>query len=163
RYAGPVMSGIGLARTGLSLASAANTFRRSGLAAHFDSIDLTTLASNSARNYVMGRVYSYGSLARDPGLTSRYGGLQIVVPNAADVRPRIIGGAVDRATPSRADVEESIFDRIDPTRQLDRLGEFLLRRKRLAELRSNFMYFYTDLPRPFDKRGLVGVNVHTGE
>jgi hypothetical protein len=24
------------------------------------------------------------------------------------------------------------------------------------------MYFYTDLPRPFDGKGLVGVNVHTG-
>ena len=24
------------------------------------------------------------------------------------------------------------------------------------------MYFYTDLPKPFDKKGLVGVNVHTG-
>ena len=25
------------------------------------------------------------------------------------------------------------------------------------------MYFYTDLPKPFDKKGLVGVNVHTGQ
>jgi hypothetical protein len=25
------------------------------------------------------------------------------------------------------------------------------------------MYFYTDLPKPFDKKGLVGVNVHTGK
>jgi hypothetical protein len=24
------------------------------------------------------------------------------------------------------------------------------------------MYFYTDLPKPFDRKGLVGVNVHTG-
>jgi hypothetical protein len=25
------------------------------------------------------------------------------------------------------------------------------------------MYFYTDLPDPFDKKGLVGVNIHNGE
>ena len=25
------------------------------------------------------------------------------------------------------------------------------------------MYFYTDLDKPFDKKGLVGVNVHTGQ
>jgi hypothetical protein len=24
------------------------------------------------------------------------------------------------------------------------------------------MYFYTDLPKPYDKKGLVGVNVNTG-
>ena len=25
------------------------------------------------------------------------------------------------------------------------------------------MYFYTDLPKPFDRKGLLGVNVHTGQ
>jgi hypothetical protein len=65
-------------------------------------------------------------------------------------------------TPSRADVQESIFDRVDPIRQMERFSDFLLRRKRLAELRSNHMYFYTDLPKPFDRKGLVGVNIHTG-
>jgi hypothetical protein len=25
------------------------------------------------------------------------------------------------------------------------------------------MYFYTDLPKPFSRKGLVGVNIHTGE
>jgi hypothetical protein len=24
------------------------------------------------------------------------------------------------------------------------------------------MYFFTDLPKPFDRRGLIGVNIHTG-
>ena len=46
---------------------------------------------------------------------------------------------------------------------MEKLSEYLLRRKRLADLRGNFMYFYTDLPKPFDKKGLVGVNVHTGK
>ncbi|HVF47921.1 MAG TPA: hypothetical protein VNA17_10180, partial [Pyrinomonadaceae bacterium] len=53
-------------------------------------------------------------------------------------------------------------DRLDPARQLDRFSDYLLRRKRLAELRANHMYFYTELPKPIDKKGLVGVNVHTG-
>ncbi len=42
------------------------------------------------------------------------------------------------------------------------MSNYLLRRKRLAELRGNHMYFYTDLPKPFGRKGLVGVNVHNG-
>jgi len=163
RYGGPVMSGIGMARAGLSLATAANSLRWSGLSTRFDSVDLTTLASNAARNYITGRVYSYGALGHTPSLAAKYSGIQITAPTAADIRSRIAKVAIDRATPTRADVEESVFDRVDPARQLDKLGDLLLRRKRLAELRANYMYYYTDLPRPFDKRGLVGVNVHTGE
>jgi len=162
RYGGLATSAIGLARGGLSLASAANSFRWSGLKTRFGSVDLTTLASNSARNYVTRRIYSYGSLGRTPNLLNRFSGLQVSIPGMADIRGRIIAGAIDRATPSRADVQESIFDRLDPARQLDRFSDYLLRRKRLAELRANHMYFYTDLPKPFDKKGLVGVNVHTG-
>ncbi len=48
-------------------------------------------------------------------------------------------------------------------RQVEKLSDYFLRRKRLADLRGNYMYFYTDLPKPFDKKGLVGVNVHTGQ
>ena len=162
RYGGLATSVIGLARGGISLASAANSFRWSGLKTRFGSVDLTTLASNQARNYVTGRIYSYGSLSRTPNLINRFRGLQISVPNATDLRGRVIGDAIRRATPSSTDVQESIFDRIDPVRQIDRFSDYLLRRKRLAELRANHMYFYTDLPKPFDKKGLVGVNVHTG-
>jgi hypothetical protein len=82
---------------------------------------------------------------------NRISGLEIRRPNFAG-----------RITPSRADIQESVFDRLDPTRQVDKLANFLLRRKRLADLRGSYMYFYTDLPRPFDKKGLVGVNVHNG-
>ncbi|MBK8466062.1 MAG: PQQ-binding-like beta-propeller repeat protein [Chloracidobacterium sp.] len=162
RYGGIATSAIGFARTGLNFASAANSFRWSGLRTRFGSVDLTTLASNSARNYVAGRFYAYGSMGRDPGFLSRFGSSQISMPNATDIRGRIIGRAIDRATPSRSDVQESIFDRLDPARQMERFGDYLLRRKRLAELRSNYMYFYTDIKKPFDKKGLVGVNVHTG-
>jgi outer membrane protein assembly factor BamB len=162
RYGGIATSAIGIARTGLSFASAASSFRWSGLRSRFGSFDLTTLASNSARNYVTGKFYAYGSIGGDRSLLDRFGSAQISIPNSSNIRGRIIGHAIDRATPSSRDVQESIFDRLDPARQIERFGDYLLRRKRLAELRSNYMYFYTDLTKPFDKKGLVGVNVHTG-
>ena len=163
RYGGLATSAIGLARTGLSLATAANSFRWTGLGSRIGSIDLTTLASSSAQSYVTRRIYAYGSLARVPNLASRFSGFQIELPNATDISGRVIGRAIDHATPSRSDVQESIFERVDPIRQIERFSSFLLRRKRLAELRPNYMYYYTDLGSPFGKKGLVGVNVHTGQ
>ena len=53
------------------------------------------------------------------------------------------------------------MNRIDPSRQLDRLSRFLWHRERLATLRGNWMYFYTDL-KSRDGNGLVGVNVNNG-
>ena len=160
RYGGLATSAIGLARTGFNLAGTINSFRWSGLKTRFGSFDLSTLASNSARNYVTARIYSYGSLAQTPNLLNRIGGLQVIPPS--NIRGRIIGGVIDRGTPSRAEVQESILDRLDPVRQVERLSDYLLRRKRLAELRGNHMYFFTDLPKPFDRKGLVGVNIHNG-
>ena len=147
RYGGFVTSGVGFA-------GAANSLRWSGLRSRFGSFDLTTLASNSARNYVTRRIYAYGSIARMSNMPGGSLGLQIQRSGAS-----LLG----RAAPSRADVQESIFDRLDPARQIEKLSGFLLRRERLAELRSNYMYFYTELAKPFDKKGLVGVNVHTGQ
>lgn len=163
RYGGIATSALGLARTGISLATAANSFRWSGLQTRFGSVSLSTLAGNSARNYALRRIYAYGSLGRTPNLINRFSGLSVAIPNATDLRGQIIGRAIDRVTPTRADVQESIFDRIDPVRQVERFSDFLLRRKRLAELRSNHMFFYTDLPKPFDKKGLIGVNIHSGK
>ena len=163
RYGGLATSAIGLARTGLSLATAANSFRWSGIGSRTGSLDLTTLASSSAKNYALRRIYAYGSLARTPSLVNGLNGFQVTIPNATDIRGNLIGRAVDRVTPSRAEVQESIFDRLDPVRQVEKLSSFLLRRKTLAAFRPNYMYYYTDLGRPFGKKGLVGVNVHTGE
>ncbi len=160
RYGGLATSAIGFARTGFNPAGTINSFRWSGLRTRFGSFDLSTLASNSARNYVSGRIYAYGSFARTPNVLNRIGGLQVITP--ANIRGRMIGGVMDRATPSRVEVQESVLDRLDPVRQVERLSDYLLRRKRLAELRGNHMYFYTDLPRPFDRKGLVGVNVQNG-
>jgi outer membrane protein assembly factor BamB len=154
RYGGIATSGIGFARSGLNLARSANSFRWSGLRTRFGSLDLTTLASNAARDYVTRRIYAYGSIGRMSNLAGRIRGLQIQRPSI-----NLLG----RVTPSRAEIQESILDRLDPPRQMERLSSYLLRRERLAELRANHMYFYTDLPKPFDKKGLVGVNVHTGQ
>ncbi|HTH36549.1 MAG TPA: PQQ-binding-like beta-propeller repeat protein [Pyrinomonadaceae bacterium] len=161
RYGGFATSAVGLFRTGANLASAANSLRWSGLRSRFGSFNLTTLASTTARNYVTGRIYSYGSFARTPGILTRVGGLQVITPSSA--ARSMITGAAGRAMPSRAEVQDSIFDRLDPARYADRLSDYLLRRKRLSELRGNYMYFYTDLPKPFDRKGLVGVNVHDGK
>jgi len=134
RYGGLATSAIGLARGGLSLMSAANSFRWSGLRSRFGSFDLTTLASNATRNYVTRRIYSYGSLTRLPNVASRIGDFQVITP--AGIRGRITSGIIDRATPSGSEVRESILDRLDPVRQVEKLSSYLLRRKRLAELRS---------------------------
>ena len=145
---------------GLNLASTINSFRWSGLRSRFGSFDLTTLASNAARNYATQRIYSLGSFARAPGAISRLSGFQVITPSS--IRAQITRGAVSRLTPSSADVRESVLDRLDPARYAERLSNYLLRRKRVAELRGSHMYFYTDLPKPYDRKGLVGVNVHTG-
>lgn len=151
RYGGLATSVLNFAR-GANAARSILSLRWSGLKTRFSSLDLTTLASNSARNYITNRIYVYGSIARTPGLLNRPGGLQIQRPNPAG-----------NILPSRADIQESVFERLDPARQMEKLSDYLLRRKRIADLRGGFMYFYTDLPRPFDKKGLIGVNVHTGK
>jgi hypothetical protein len=153
RYGGVATSAFNFARGGLNLYRTVNSFRWSGLQTRFGSVDLTTLAANSARNYVTRRIYSYGSLARTPGVLSRINNLQIQRPSTF-----ILG----KIKPSREDVQESILDRLDPARQAERLSSFLMKRRRLAELRGDHMYFYTDLKKPFDRKGLVGVNINNG-
>lgn len=150
RYGGLATSALGLARGGLSIANSARSFRVSGLRSHLGNIDLSTIASDAARSAVTSRLYVYGSLAGQGSSFGRYSGMSITP-----------GRLAGRPAPSRSGVEESIFDRIDPARRIDRLGDLLLRRKRLAELRVNTMYFYTELAR--GGRGLMGVNVHTGQ
>ena len=163
RYGGLATSALNIVR-GASVARSVLSLRWSGLKTRFGSFDLTTLASNSAKNYVAGRISVFGAASRNTDLLNRLRGLgQIDLPNSANIRGKIIGGAINRATPTRADVQENLLDRLDPVRQVERLSDYFLRRKRLADLRGNYMYFYTDLPSPFNKKGLVGVNVHTGK
>lgn len=147
RYGGLASSVYGFGRTALNLRSAIS-LRSNLLQNRFGSLDLTSLATNYAKSYVSNQIRLYGVASR----ARNFSGLQVERPNL-----------ISRVTPSREDVQERLLDRLDPTRQLDKLSNYLLKRKQLAELRGNFMYFYTDLPKPFDKKGLVGVNVQTGQ
>ena len=60
----------------------------------------------------------------------------------------------------RFGIASRIRDRIDPSAQLDRLSRFLWHRERLATLRGQWMYFYTNLDS--GGNGLAGVNVNNG-
>lgn len=60
----------------------------------------------------------------------------------------------------RFGIASRVRDRIDPSRQLDRLSRFLWHRERLATLRGQWMYFYTGLDR--GGNGLAGVNINNG-
>jgi hypothetical protein len=61
-----------------------------------------------------------------------------------------------------ADIDERLLDKLDPAHQLDRLSRFLWHRDRLAALRGQWMYFYTDL-QGRDGNGLAGVNINNGQ
>ena len=63
--------------------------------------------------------------------------------------------------PGRQLKKYGILERIDPSSQLDRLSRFLWHRDRLASLRGQWMYFYTDL-KTREGNGLAGVNVNNG-
>ena len=161
RYGGLVNFGFNAVR-GASLVRSVAGLRWSGLKARISNLDLTSLATNSARNYVSNRIRSYGIAARArlsnlSNLPNRAGGLSIPgTPTLPSLpRPR-----VSVPTPSRGEVQEKLLDRLDPARQLDRLADWLGRRERLSELRGNYMYFYTELDR--GGKGLVGVNVTNG-
>ena len=126
---------------------------RTGLTLHAALPSLTTLAANRAseyaRNraneYVRERIATYGILAR--------------AREVAGSRPRVTIPRPSIDAPRTADVEDRLLDRLDPAHQLERLSRFLLRTRRLAALRGDWMYFYTDLGRG---NGLAGVNVNTG-
>jgi outer membrane protein assembly factor BamB len=112
---------------------------------------LQSLAADSARDYVTARVTTFGAASQigdalDVARRARQA--QNIRPPRVNARPSI-------------DVEERLLDRLDPARQLERLSEFLLRRRRLAALRGQWMYFYTNLPGG-GGRGLAGINVNNG-
>jgi outer membrane protein assembly factor BamB len=86
------------------------------------------------------------------GLTTRSSISNLQTLTIASRRPNYQGRQLKRY---------GILDRIDPSSQLDRLSSFLWHRDRLASLRGQWMYFYTDL-KTRDGNGLAGVNVNTG-
>ena len=62
---------------------------------------------------------------------------------------------------SRFERFDPIVKRIDPAHQLERLSRFFWHRERIAALRGQWMYFFTDLKNR-DGNGLAGVNINTG-
>ncbi len=135
---------------GAQLLSTVGSLRWSGLAAHATLPNLTSLATNYAREQARERFATFGVLARARQLSNQG---QPSLPRPAIPRPTV-------PRPSVA-AQERLLDRLDPAQQLERLSNFLLRRQRLAALRGQWMYFYTDLPRG-GGHGLAGVNVNTG-
>jgi outer membrane protein assembly factor BamB len=132
------------------LTSAAGTLRWSGLATRATLPNLTSLAENYSREYVRERFSSFGLLSR----ARQAQNLSRTVQSPSLRLPNV--------TPTRGEVEERLLERLDPASQLERLSRFLWRRRRLAALRGEFIYFYTDLKGREGGRGLLGVNLNTG-
>jgi outer membrane protein assembly factor BamB len=139
RYGGTTMTAL----RGVQIARAVSSLSWSGLAARSSFSNLQSLASNSARSYGTSRFRQFGILAKARGNTS--GGINV--------------GSLTRKR--SVNVEDRLLDRIDPSNQLDRLSRYLWHKDRLAELRGQWMYFYTDL-KTVDGHGLAGVNINNG-
>ncbi|HEX6625653.1 MAG TPA: PQQ-binding-like beta-propeller repeat protein, partial [Pyrinomonadaceae bacterium] len=116
---------------------------------------LQALAADTARDYVTQRVTTFGAASQ----LGQLGDAAAVARRAREVQ-NLRTPRVGVSAPS-IDVEERLLDRLDPARQLERLSAYLLRRRRLAALRGQWMYFYTNLPGG-GGRGLAGVNVNNG-
>jgi outer membrane protein assembly factor BamB len=141
RYGGTATAAL----RGVQLLNTVSALRWSGLATHASLPSLTSLATNYSREYARERFASFGLLSR--------------ARQVSDLRvPQVPRLSVDVPRPS-IETEERLLDRLDPARQLERLSRFLWRQRRLAALRGQWMYFYTETKRG---RGLVGVNINTG-
>lgn len=117
------------------------SLRWSGLAAHATMPSLTSLAENYARDYARQRFSAFGILSR---ARETFAARNISIP-----RPSV-------------DVQDRLLDKLDPATQLERLSRFLWRRRQLAALRGQWMYFYSELKPVAEGRGLVGVNINSG-
>jgi len=138
--------GIQIARAVSSLTS----ISWSGLATRSSFSNLQSLVTNSAHSYATNRFKTFGVAARVR--------MRINTPTTSDIR----SGIRDRIVEHRPrNVEDRLLDRLDPARQLERLSRFLWHRDRLATLRGNWMYFYTDL-KTTGGHGLAGINIQNG-
>ena len=146
---------------GVQVARVVGSLSWSGLVARSSVSNLQALATSSARKYAT----SYAaSRLRFFGVASRMrGSLGNLATNAAGLpslpSPPSPADIVRRRT---VDVDERLLDRLDPARQLERLSRYLWHRDRLAALRGQWIYFYTDL-KGVDGNGLAGVNINTGK
>jgi len=140
--------GIQIARTVAALSSVTSV-SWSGLATRSSFSNLQTLATNSVRSYAANRFKPLGLLAKVRSVQR---------PGAVDLRANIRQRLAQKRPHN---VSERLLDRLDPARQLERLSGFLWHRERLATLRGNWMYFYTDL-KAAGGHGLAGVSIQTG-
>lgn len=131
RFGGTAMTAV----RGVQVARTVTSLSWSGLAARSSFSNLQALATASTRTYGAARFKQFG------------------------VASRLRGGSVTRSRTSG--VEDRLLDRLDPSRQLERLSRFFWHRERLAALRGQWMYFYTDLKNRAGN-GLAGVNVNNG-
>ncbi|HEX8565271.1 MAG TPA: PQQ-binding-like beta-propeller repeat protein [Pyrinomonadaceae bacterium] len=152
RYGGWINFGFNAVR-GANLARSVLGLRWSGVRSRIGNFDLTSLATNAARNYVSDQIRTYG-------IASRIGNLNAIRNSNRQTIPNYPRPTITLSAPSREDIQERLLDRLDPANLANRLADYLSRRKRLAELRGNFMYFYTELPE--GGKGLVGVNITNG-
>jgi outer membrane protein assembly factor BamB len=143
RYGGAASAAL----RGIQLLNTVSALRWSGLATHASLPGLTSLATNYSREYVRDRFSSFGLLSRNARQLPDFRLPEMPRPSFEVPRPSI-------------EAEERLLDRLDPARQLERLSRFLWRRRRIAALRGQWMYFYTETR---VGRGLVGVNINTGE
>jgi outer membrane protein assembly factor BamB len=148
---------------GIQIARVANSLSWSGLVARTSVSNLQALATSSARNYATryaaSRFRAFGMLSRVRGNLSTGSGM----PTLPSIPPTpSLPSAGDLVRSRTNDVDERLLDRLDPAHQLDRLSRFLWHRDRLAALRGQWMYFYTDL-KDRDGNGLAGVNINNGE
>jgi len=127
--------------SGLRIANTAVGLGQSGLSLRSSVSNLQALATSASHSSGPARSSNFGIASRLGGSNSRN-----------------LGG-VGRNRVS--DVEDRLMDRLDPAKQLERLSRFLWHRDRLATLRGNWMYFYTEL-KAQDGNGLAGVNVNSG-
>jgi outer membrane protein assembly factor BamB len=148
RYGGTVSTGL----RGIQIARTLTSLSWSGLATRSSFSNLQTLATNlvtgSARSYGNRQFKAFGVASK-----LRSG----INDPTKEIRDRVRGNLVDRRP---HDVEDRLLDKLDPAHQLDRLSRFLWHRERLATLRGNWMYFYTDLKT--GGHGLAGINVQNG-
>jgi len=151
RYGGTATSVFGGLRTA---SRAATALRWSGLSARNTLPGLTSLAAGAARQEITRRFTPYGIASRAREAAN------FRLPNAR--LPNLPRADIsDLPRPSARDVDERLLDRLDPASQLARLSRFLWRRERLAALRGQWMYYYTNL-KTGGGSGLAGVNLNNG-
>jgi outer membrane protein assembly factor BamB len=144
RYGGAATSIYGAGMTaarGARLAGAARSLSFANLATRANLTNLTSLAASRARAAALEQFTPFGAVSRaSRSLPSR------------NIGARAAGNI-------SGEVEERLLDRLDPAGQLEKLSRFLWRRRQLAALRGDYMYFYTSLG---GGSGFVGVNLQNG-